>query len=491
MAKYSDFTQGPKKKKEVNVKKKITQVMMWVLVVIIGVSFIFWVGGRNHNEGSNFPIIATIDGKAYENRPYSPFWYIYSQVQSQFQSGMYSKLFTPEQLSKFIFIQSAENLVDFVVIYDFAKKQNIQPSMDLLKAYFRYESQSKNYEPGEDFIDFIKMDYSHRGLIGTYGDVVNAAGYFSEVGLYSYLDILQYKAKIDVLFIDVTNFIANKVEVTQVSEFYLQKNYAQEITVQDILVKDKAAAPKVLNSIQSNGWDKTIAEYKDNIIVSNKFTLTKGDTTLVRFNEALNYFPGQVIPNIVFESGYYHVMKVVSIPDFKSLSKEYQQYLSKEYVKYYFPILLKKYEPLIQASITEAQALIAQKIDMKTIADKIGWEYEKSADFTALDNSIMTENKEQMIPLPIVGNDQIMDFVFMKDINSVSPLFSPSGYHLFVKVLARQMDTKQKNADELTDLMRDYFSLKNQTIIKDWVKNLRANSKIIMDKEKLKMEYLK
>lgn len=335
------------------------------------------------------------------------------------------------------------------------------------------------------------MYYAYRGLIGTYGDVVNAAGYFSEVGLYSYLDILQYNARIEVLFIDVTNFIANKVESTQVADFYLQKNYAQEIVVQDILISDKVLAPKVLGSIQSNGWEKGIEPFKENITVSNKFVLSKADNTIARFNEALNYFPGQVIPNIVFESGRYHIMKVVSIPEFKSLSKDYQQYISKEYVKYYFPILLKKYEPLIQASITEAQALIAQKIDLKTIAGKIGWVYEKSGDFTALDYSILAEDKETMISLPIVENDQIMDFIFMKDINSVSPLYSPSGYHLFVKVISRNLDSTQKTADELTELMRDYFSLKNQTIVKDWVKNLRAQAKIDMDKEALKMQFLK
>ncbi|OHD54492.1 MAG: hypothetical protein A2Y33_04815 [Spirochaetes bacterium GWF1_51_8] len=490
MAKYSDFTQGPNKKRPVSLKKKIVQGAMWALVVLIVISFVFWVGGKNGPEGQGFPVIAKVNGAEYQNRPYSPFWYINNEVREQMISSVYSQFFSPEKLAQFIFVQSVENLVSQAIVYDFAKLQNIHPSSELIKSYYQNEIATKNYQPNDDFIQYISMVYAFRGLIGTSGDIPHSVGYYSEVGLYSFLDVVQYNAQIEVIYLDVTNFIAGKVELTQVANFYQDKNFAQEIVIQDIMIKTKDQAQKVIDTAQKEGWDKAIELYKTNdIVISNKMLLTKEGDTASRFAEAINYYAGDFIPNIVYEKGRYHLMKVVSVPEFSSISKDYQKYIAKEYVKYYFPILEKKYQPDIDASIAQIKLLISQNTDLKIAAEKSGWEYAKSMQFSALADSIMTEKNDAALPLP-TGNNDVMDFIFLKDKNAVSDLFNLNGFYFFVKNISREVKVETKTTEEIVDLSRDYVYLKSDAIIKDWMDNLKAKSKIEVDKDKLKMMYL-
>lgn len=482
MAKRSDFEQNFKKR--VSLKQKIFRVLLYALVLLIIVSFVFMVGGRGTTTSNQYIPVVTVDGKEYDNRPGSPFRMIYNSVQQRFKNFIFYS-FSPEELEQFAYKRSVEMLIDYALIHNFARKQGIYPTPTMLQNFV----QAYGVQPSESFLEYVKMEYDYQALMGVNGDFANAISLYNELELYFFLELIKYTAEIEILYLNLTNFLSQQIDSIEMAKFYNLNNYlyAPSVTVDDMVFDNKKDAYKVLEFIMNNSWDAALDLFSKRFTLIPQLELSKKEDSINRYKEAVNYNPGEVSPNLIYENGRYHILKVVSFPAYKELNDNQKSAIALDYVKVNYEQLTNKYWNTIQTSINRAQNFISQRKSFSEIAKNIGFNYIHTAEVSPLNSSIYDQDNNP-VDLPILNDLEMLNFIFTSIEDAVSQIFQKGDLVIILKVLKRGMNLNLIEQNLSEQIVQEFMEFKNRAISSDWLDMLKSKHSVVVN-EKIKKIY--
>lgn len=465
-----------KKEKKEKLKQVVVSILFGILILVMVVSLVPYAMRTQQNK-VRVTKIAKINRSTYDYLPNSVFSRIYSEQRENLIKKYQNTL--PEDLvAQVSFSQSVQLLVNYALVYDFCRSVGITPSQELLRAALS----GYNGIPPTGIKQYVAFNFANQTLMGQNGDIMNAASLISIGELSTYFDLVNFTAKAEVLYVDVTNYIIGKVSMEEASAYYTDNlsAYADRIVVNDLAVSNKSLSREVFLSVKSNGWDAALQKYADRAVYSPVLILSNAGKMAKRYTASIVTAQGSVNTNVVYENGLYHIIQVVSFPEFALLSPDAQKAIRTHYVMKNFAELKSKYLSEIQALVSSARDRAAGGQSFSSVAAAPGIQYADLGSISPI-NLILKDAAGNTLDLPILDKPECMDFLFTSPVGTVSQVFPYDSYYLVMKLNYRgenqSIDYSDPNAIDQQIAYR-YMNYKDQTIIFDWFSNLKTNSMV-------------
>lgn len=484
-------TEYQKKKKFKEMFRKIViNFFVWLIIIaFVSTLGVYWGNKQQYNVIK----IAEVNGKVYTYQPGSPFFYLLSGVRENL-SKRYQGKADFESLNNYIVNYSAQLLANNAVIYDFTKKIGITPSKEILRNILEYSLKGRlTSSPDKGLLEYGEMEYANYALSGDNGDIMNVLSVYPTSGeLYSYYDLVNFSSVADILYLDVTNYILDRISDADIEKHYIDNisNYASEITVAELTVKTKALAYEILKSALTNGWDAAVNEYRGKSVYNPNLLLKKQAGQQKRFTLVATVKKGDIAPKAQFENGEYHVLRVTGYPPLKSLDKIYREAIVSDYVLRNFSALRTKYDPDLKNSISKAENMIKSGADFQTVSASTGMKYLRSGKITPVSEAI-TDTRGSNVNLPYLQNQEWLDFLFSAKKGEVSKTFQNGNTIVIFKLLSKGLGKNNIYQDINKDVLVQYMRYKNTAFNQDWSKNLKARYKVKVFEDQLQKLYSK
>lgn len=482
-------TEYQKKKKFKEMFRKIViNFFVWlVIIAFVSTLGVYW----GNKQQVNVIKIAQVNGKVYTYQPGSPFFYLLSGVRENL-SKKYKGNADFDSLNNYIVNYSAQLLANNAVIYDFTKKIGIAPSKEVLRNILEYSLKGRlTSSPDKGLLEYGEMEYANYALSGDNGDIMNVLSVYPTSGeLYSYFDLVNFNSEAELLYLDVTNYIIGRISDADVEKHYEENisNYASEITIAELVVKNKATAYDILKSALTNGWDSAVAQFKGKAVYNGYVLLKKVSGTQKRFALAATVKKGDIAPKAQFENGEYHVIKVTGYPPLGSLERIYREAIISDYVLKNYSALKTRFMPDLKASITKAETMIKSGSDFQTVAYSTGMKYVRSGKISPVSEAI-SDTRGSNVNLPYLQNQEWLDFLFSAKKGEVSRTFQNENTIVIFKLLNKGVGKNNIYQDVNKDVLVQYMRFKNTAFNQDWSKNLKARYTVKIFEEELPKLY--
>ncbi len=419
--------------------------------------------------------IAQIKKEMYSYQPNSSFYYIYSFIRQNLASRLKGQL-DETALNQYAISQSVQVLINYGSIYQFAQDNGIQSSPDALRGIIESSIRGYLYKaPDKGLLDYAEMQYANNALEGQNGDIVNTLSVITYAELYSFYDLENYKQTAEFLYLDITNYIASRLTPEQIQTYYNDNfsKYVNEITIEEISTKTNAIAYNFNKDALQNGWDKTLEKYKGQVAYIKTVTLKDARGVATRYTAALRLKKDGISPKPLFENREYHVLKLDSYPSLKSLSAVGQKAVFSEFVYNKFTDLRVKYDGDIKNAAAKAEASLKSSSDFKKAAAVSGFKYVFTDKLTPVSTEL-NDDKGNPVTIPVLENNEWMDFLFTSAPSVISKTFYTDGYILIMKVLkkgvAKNLVYQNLGKDTAVALAR----YKDSAGIRDWFNSVEA-----------------
>lgn len=469
-----------RKKRKETFKKIIVNIVVWGVVLAFVMTIGVYMGEQ---KPTDYKRLVKVGKMMFDDRPgseYNTYVSVFSdQVREQYKASISSSI-----MRKFIINQSLKMLEYDAVIYDFAQKNGVEVSKQYLQSIF---SRGRNTAvPSQQIINYHKMFRVRQGFVGQMGDLNNMVSFINMSEIYSYFDIINYVVTSEILYLNITNFVAAKLNFDDAKSYYSDNiyRYANEIYIQDITVNKKRLAHEITEYAKTNNWDKALAKYKTQYTITGDITINSEKNVSRRYEVAMQMltntnadFMDKVTPKPVFENGEYHIFKIVGLPTYETLDKTAKKSILAEYAEVNYPTLEAKYKPLADEAVKKAGIMAKSGTSFKQIASITGMTYIKSGKISPV-NRLLRDSVGEVVNIPLMKNNKWLDFLFTAKITSVSSVFNNDGYAVILKVLNRGVnpDMDYENIDD--EIQMRYARFKNDAVVEDWYDSIREKAEV-------------
>ncbi len=461
-----------KKGKELWTMFKRGFVLFFILLVIgsfvVSLAYSPW---SSHQDLTGYRV-AKVKDEVYSYQPNTPYYYLYSEVKKNLADSLKSQL-DPAMFNQYVISKSVDYLVRSATVYQFARDIGVAPSQDSLRRIIEITTRSPLYRaPDQGMLDFAAMQYDLNAMEGDNGDILNVSGLPTYAELYSFYEMENFTHSAEFLYLDVTNFIVNRLTTDDIKGFYDDNfgRYVKELSIDELSTGSKLMAFNICRDVQTDGWEKTIDKYKGkaNYLKSEKISDAHGTTT--RFAAALKLKKGAVSQKPVFENREYHVIMLGSYPAYNDLNPENRKTVEIEFINLKYNELRSKYDGDIKKAVENAEASLKISPDFKKAASVSGFIYLNSDKVNPL-SPVLADEKGNQATLPILENKDLADFIFTSKPLSVSKTYYTDGYIVIAKVLKGSTLTNidYKNLVKVFPSVRRYKSI---VTLGDWSKSL-------------------
>lgn len=465
-----------KKERRKVLKQVFVSLLFGVLILLMIISLAPGGGSGRDQQSPDRIRIAEINRTTYDYRQTSVFNYIFGDVKQNMNSR-YRGMISDDFIAKYAFQESVRMIINYAMIYDFCKSVGITPSREMLKSTVGQVFGTQ--VPPEGFIDYVRMQYANQAVLGNNGDIMNATSPITFGEMYSYFDLVNYVASADAIYIDITNFLVSKVSPAESDTYYLENiaSYADKLIVNDIAVTNKQLTREIIFYAKTNGWQAAVDKYSTQIVYTPNLTLSNAQGLSKRFVAALGLPVDTVLSNAVYENTLYHVVQVVTFPNFESISLELQDMLRAQYVEKNFDSMKQKYANEMQSLITSAREKIVTGQPMNVVAQSLGISFVRTGNISPI-NLLLKSSEGETINLPVLDRPECMDFLFKSSLNTISQVFTTDGFFLVMKLNYRggNETIDYQSIDE--EIAYRYANFKSQALSYDWYANLETNSSV-------------
>jgi hypothetical protein len=287
------------------------------------------------------------------------------------------------------------------------------------------------------------------------------------------MDLANFNAEADVLYLNVSNYIIDKIKDSDVEKFYEDSisKYATEITVDEMSVKSKSLAYEILKSALTNGWDKTVEQYRAKAGWKSGLVLKRASGLQKRFDLAVTAKKGEVAQKVQFESAEYHILKVNGYPALSSKEGVNREMVKADYVGKNFPALRRQFENDLRDVVKKAEGLAAGGNDFGSISSATGFTFARTEKINPVSEQLK-DTQGKVLPLDYLRNPDWMDFIFTAKKGEVSKTFSDDSYIVILKLL--ENGNKKFSVQDINkDILEQYIRFKTVASFQDWSKNLK------------------
>ncbi len=473
------------RKKKKQFREIVNKAIIYTIISLVIITFIVGLVYTPWNRGPRIEStkIAEINKNTFVYQPGSSYYYLANTIRSSI-TGKNKENIDQYTINKY----AAQLLVNYDIMNDYANKIGISPSKETLRSIIEYILRGRlNALPDKGLMEYGSMEYANLTFSGENGDLANSITPVTIAELYQYYDLLNFMAQTELLYINITNYIIGKISEKDIEGFYLQNisNYSTEAYVEEVSISNKALAYEMNKFSQEGGWNKMIDNYKGKYIYTNQLTLKNLPGLSKRFFLALTAKTGDITQKPQFENGMYHILKIIGFPNINNLNISNKNILENDYVSKEYTNLRTKFDADIKDSVHKAEEMIKSKSDFRTIANATGMSYVKTGKISPVSVTLKDE-KDNIIPLPLIQNDAWTEFIFSANKNDVSKTFNNDDYIVIIKEISKGVSTNivYQNIDQ--DVALAYMNFKISASRKDWFDNLKKQYQIKVFDEDIK-----
>jgi hypothetical protein len=472
--------QKKKKFKEL-LRKIVINFFVWLVIItfVISLGTYYW-----NKQNVNVVRVAQINGKVYTYQPGSLFYHLMSLVRDNITKN--DKNTDAESMNVLAVESSIEFLTNYAIAHDFSKKVGVVAAPDILKNILEYRLKGRLASaPDKGLVEFSEFEYANYAISGDFNNVLAVIPPTSGE-LYSFLDLANFTADADVLYMDISNYIIGKIKDSDVEKFYEDRvgKYASEVFVDELSVKSKSLAYEILRSALTNGWDKAVEDYKSKASRIDGLLLKRTSGLMKRFDLAVSVKKGEVAPKVQFENAEYHILKVNGYPPLSSREGVNREMVKSDYVGLNFDALRKQYDGELQGVLKQAIDLANGGGSFGTIASTTGFTYKRAVKTTPVSDHLK-DYQGTNLPVQYIKNPEWMDFLFTAKKGQVSKIYTDENQVVILKVIDSGINKKFSIQDINKDILEQYLRFKSVASFMDWSKNMKDQYTVTVFKDDL------
>ncbi len=464
-----------KREKRQKLRQVFVSLLFGILILLMVISLIPMGNAFRERQTSHRIRIAEVNREMFDYQQFSVFNYIFGDTKESL-NRQYQGLLSDDFLAQYAFGQSVQLLVNYALIFDFCKNVGITPSSEMIRQSLQGRFLGT---PPAGLVEYLDFQYANQAVLGNNGDIMNATAPITFGELYSYFDLVNFTATAEAVYVEITNYLIEKVTPMEADEYYIENisTYADHVVINDIVVTNKALSREIIFTAKTNGWNYVIDKYASQISYTPNLMLSNAAGMTKRFNAALTMSADSVYTNSIYENSVYHVIQVVSFPNFESIGSHSQEILKTRYVMDNFASLKQKFIPEIESLLNSAHERLAANPSMRSVANSMGLQYVQTGSISPV-NLMLKDSEGQTLNLPVLDNPDCMEFVFTGATDSISRVFTNDSHFMILKVTYRGVNPNMDYASIDDQIAYRYANFKNQANSFDWFANLRTNSTI-------------
>jgi len=463
-----------KKKRELWALTKKIFIYSFIFLIIISfvVGLVYSPWGRSNAHVNAYNIVK-IKNEVYSYQRNSPFIYLLGLIRRDVEQRFRGQL-EEKDINKYIVAQGIELLINYGMLYQFSKDLGISSSPEGLRSIIETTIQQVlDRAPDYGLIELGQMEYANLVLSGQNGDVINAISPVTLAELYSYYELENYNLTAEFLFIDITNYIVSRITENDVSKYYEENagKYSPEFSAEEVTVKKMNSAYQFMQDINALGWNKAIEKNKGQISYNPSLTIKNIPGFKKRFTAAQKMKKGALVEKPLFEDKEYHIFRITDFTPIKKLSDATKKAIFSDYVATQFQDLRNKYDVEIKNSISKAEQFLKANPDFYKASQVSGMKYIKADKINPV-STVISDQKGNPVEIPVLENNEWMDFLFKSMPNSISKTYYTDGYIVIMKTLKRSINRNLSYQDIEKETAFKLSRYKYASTTKDWLKSL-------------------